>query len=147
MTIDLSTKEFKCCQIVHFHTVQVLVSQLEEYLNSQKQSSQELLAFLDYTENLLHDNHYLRLIAKRYLSQLLPPNDARKVGFCRQLLAIFDTLDPGLSQSRGLTLFELYKVTQEREIASEIIKCLEMEPKLSLAGKACEMLRQKDHVI
>ena len=67
---------------------------------------------------------------------------AKKFDFVHELLAIFDKLDPGLSHSRGLTLYEMYKVTQKGEIVPEIIKCLEMEPKESLAGKACEHLRQ-----
>ena len=66
----------------------------------------------------------------------------KKFDFVHELLAIFDKLDPGLSHSRGLTLYEMYKVTQKGEIVPEIIKCLEMEPKESLAGKACEHLKQ-----
>ena len=64
----------------------------------------------------------------------------KKIDFVHELLAIFDKLDPGLSHSRGLTLYEMYKVTQKGEIVPEII--LEMEPKESLAGKVCEHLRQ-----
>ena len=41
-----------------------------------------------------------------------------------------------------MTLYELYKVTQKSEIVPEIIRCLEMEPKESVAGKACENLTQ-----
>ena len=67
---------------------------------------------------------------------------AKKIDFGRELLTIFDKLDPGLSHSRGMTLYELYKVTQKSEIVPEIIRCLEMEPKESAAGRACENLTQ-----
>ena len=140
MDVDLLQEEYKCCQVVSKKSVDNLTRQLEEYLSSIKLQASDVLKFLEYTSKLVHENHYLRLIAKRYLSQLLPCDDVRKVQFCYELLEIFDKLDPGYSHSRGMTLCELFKVTQKREIVPEIISCLEMEPLETLAGKACEKI-------
>ena len=72
MDIDIEEKIYKCCKTVPYHpTIENLVNQLEEYLSSCKTDVQELYDFLKNTATLLHENHYLRLIAKRYLTQLL----------------------------------------------------------------------------
>lgn len=141
MTINIEAKSYHChCQVIKHSSVQSLTSQLEDYLNGLNKDADSMQSFLDYTTRLLSENHYLRLIAKRYLSQLLPVANEKKLELCLELLSTFDKLDPGLSHSRGMTLYEVFKVTQQREIVSEIISCLKMEPAGSLAAKACEKL-------
>ena len=91
--------------------------------------------FLCSTEQILHSNHYLRLIGKRYLMQLLNNDMLRKAELCRELLEIFDKLDPGWSFSRGMTLYELFKATNDDIYIKEILNCLHMEPPDTLAHK------------
>ena len=72
LEINIEEKLYKCCQIIPYHpTIESLLNQLEEYLTSCKSDINELCDFLKNTETLLHENHYLRLIAKRKLTQLL----------------------------------------------------------------------------
>ena len=146
MNIDMHAQSFRCCLEISYSSVKNLVSQLWDYLSSitdEKINIDDLTRFLDYTTNLLHENHYLRLIAKRYLSQLLSNEDPDKVDLCLQLLQVFGQLDPGLSHSRGMTMYELYKAGSTiKRNQTEIISCLKIEPKDSLAGRACELVEK-----
>ncbi len=67
--------------------------------------------FLETARPYLHENHYACVIAKRFLSQIYDessPAEAEKLAaVCRQLLAVFDVLDPGLSQTRALATVRL----------------------------------------
>ena len=72
MTIDIEGKSYKCCHTIPYHpTIETLFDQLEEYLTSCNTNVNELFDFLKNTATLLYENHYLRVIAKRYLTQLL----------------------------------------------------------------------------
>jgi hypothetical protein len=64
--------------------------------------------FLSTTENLLHENHFLRVITRRFLSQLYVASShaSPKRDFSRKILNVFQKLDAGLSQTRGLTLVQ-----------------------------------------
>ena len=72
MTIDIEEKSYKCCHTIPYHpTIETLFDQLEQYLTSCNTNVNELFDFLKNTATLLYENHYLRVIAKRYLTQLL----------------------------------------------------------------------------
>jgi len=95
--------------------VESLLFTLHQMLNEigsppTRENITDLEIFLTTTENLLHDNHYLRIIAIRFLSQLydVKTEATKKVDCCRKLLTIFDKLDSGFSQTRGLTLVRIY---------------------------------------
>ncbi|CAH0725452.1 unnamed protein product, partial [Brenthis ino] len=76
--------------------------------------------FLSKYRNVLHDSHYLCLSAKHSLSQLYGKvtdymihqmSEAllqRKVEICRDLMKVFDIIEPGYSRLRGITLYELH---------------------------------------
>ena len=72
MAIDIEEKSYKCCHTIPYHpTIETLFDQLEQYLTSCNTNVNELFGFLKNTATLLYENHYLRVIAKRYLTQLL----------------------------------------------------------------------------
>ncbi|XP_026756195.1 SET domain-containing protein SmydA-8-like isoform X1 [Galleria mellonella] len=76
--------------------------------------------FLHKYRNVLHTTHYLCLSAKHSLSQLygkvadymihqMPENELkRKIEICRDLMKVFDVIEPGYSRLRGVTLYELH---------------------------------------
>lgn len=76
--------------------------------------------FLHKYRNVIHTSHYLCLSAKHSLSQLygkvtdyiiqdMPDSELnRKIEICRDLMKVFDIIEPGLSRLRGVTLYELH---------------------------------------
>ncbi|CAG4982109.1 unnamed protein product [Colias eurytheme] len=76
--------------------------------------------YLTKYRSTLHSNHYLRLSALHSLSQLygklsrymiheLPERLLqRKLDICRDLMRVFDVIEPGYSRLRGITLYELH---------------------------------------
>ncbi len=112
-----------------------------------KEEYEELLRLI---ASYFHPNHYLCVISKRYLIQLSDKAE-EKLKYCRDLLELFDILDPGLSQTRGLTMLEMTmaeaatrKLSLE-EIADKkamIEKCLGVEPEGSYSKKRLEYLRR-----
>ncbi|CAH2093291.1 unnamed protein product [Euphydryas editha] len=76
--------------------------------------------FLSKYRNVLHDSHYLFLSAKHSLSQLYGKVSdymihqmseeqlLRKIEICRDLMKVFDIIEPGYSRLRGITLYELH---------------------------------------
>ncbi|XP_022900337.2 SET domain-containing protein SmydA-8 [Onthophagus taurus] len=75
---------------------------------------------LEKYRNVLHPNHYLCLSLKLSLSQLYGKINGfliheltdelleRKIEICREILKIFDVLEPGYTRIRGVTLYELH---------------------------------------
>ena len=105
-----------CCQncrrSVKTEDVDNLVSALQQMLQEiipNLENVESFETFLTTTENLLHENHFLRVIARRFLSQLYvaASHATQKRDFCKRVLELFDKLDPGLSQTRGLTLVKI----------------------------------------
>ncbi|CAG9788953.1 unnamed protein product [Diatraea saccharalis] len=76
--------------------------------------------FLHKYRNVIHNTHYLCLSAMHSLSQLygkvadymiheMPETELnRKIQICRDLMKIFDVIEPGYSRLRGVTLYELH---------------------------------------
>lgn len=67
-------------------------------------------------------------------------------------MAVFDVLDPGLSQTRGLTLSQLVlaKITlgqiEEEDFRSQVdlvSRCLEFEPTVSISSRTLARFRSK----
>jgi hypothetical protein len=149
MDIDIDWETFYCnkCELSFPHsTVDKMVGTFSKILTQITNSGQlikinDLEQFLSSTEKILEANHYLRIIAKRYLSQL--SNGQRKIVLCQDLLDLFDKLDPGLSHSRGMTLYELFLATNEDKYLKEIINCLKVDPFDSLAGQACHKIQTR----
>ncbi|CAG4942892.1 unnamed protein product [Parnassius apollo] len=77
-------------------------------------------SFLHKYRNVLHDTHYLCLSALHSLSQLYgkvtdymihemtDQQLNRKIEVCRELMKVFDFIEPGYSRLRGITLYELH---------------------------------------
>lgn len=68
----------------------------------------------------------------------------KKRHICQKILATFDKIDPGLSQSRGLTLISLAESEYHNpdvhrmnvvELLEEAVQCLKVENEDSHAGK------------
>ncbi|XP_077284608.1 SET and MYND domain containing, arthropod-specific, member 4 isoform X2 [Arctopsyche grandis] len=115
-------------------------------------------AFLHMYRNMLHPNHFLCLSAKYALSQLYGKVDShlihkmslsqlqRKRDICRDILKVFDALEPGYSRLRGITLYELHaplmilttRDYEKNELSKnelrirlkEVVKCLEESVKI-----------------
>eukprot|EP00092_Neocalanus_flemingeri_P000627 GFUD01000669.1.p1 GENE.GFUD01000669.1~~GFUD01000669.1.p1 ORF type:complete len:821 (+),score=251.36 GFUD01000669.1:11-2473(+) len=125
-------------------------------------------AFLTGTASLLHPSNYQVVITKRVLSQLygrgegglaqLPDDQlARKATLCRELLETVSKIDPGFSQFRGLTTWELFLAVTEQEKRKKekkgkdkelkdllliVIMCLQIENESTSPRKVCEQARQ-----
>ena len=123
-------------------------TQFQDLLDQTDKNVEALEEYLEFCDKVLHDDHYLRIIAKRYLSQLYDAkvHKDNKIRVLKDLLEIFNKLDPGLSQSRGLTLFELTKTMPEKsskkvEILNEVVACLKHDTRETIAGRACQKAR------
>ncbi|XP_034834400.1 SET domain-containing protein SmydA-8-like isoform X2 [Maniola hyperantus] len=101
--------------------VQILIKKLtDEFEQIDANDVQGFENFLTKYRNVLQDSHYLCLSAKHSLSQLygkvtdymiheMPEEKLhRKVEICRDLMKIFDVIEPGYSRLRGITLYELH---------------------------------------
>ena len=108
------------------------------------------------------------MITKRVLSQLYGRGEggldhltdqklARKATLCKELLETVSKIDPGFSQFRGLSTWELFLARNEQEKRKKenngkendlkdllliVILCLQMENKTLTPGKVCEQARQ-----
>ena len=140
MLNNLDNQSFHCCQSVTYVQVKTLTSQFLQYFNGivhegTKIDGEKIQEFLSFTQDYLYENHYLRILAKRLLSQIVS-DKVHKEKLCQELLRVFDKLDPGISHSRGMTLYELYKATSDEDLIPQIRQCLSRECKDSVAGKA-----------
>ena len=145
-----------CGKRVSHQSADKMASQLHQLLEDEmKGSVDQLEEFLQLTSPILGRQHYVTLIAKRYLSQQYKDYKSAaqmkaKEQLCSELLQVFDALDPGLSQSRGLTLYHLSLAqlalnkmqpshgsnsSVVRDNLSECIKCLQFEPEGSFGHK------------
>lgn len=163
----------KSCQgyILPSSSINVLNQRMtQEYERIDCNDIVSLEQFLEKYANVLHPNHYLFLGVKLYLSQLYGKIDGyiihnmsdelliRKITICKDILKIFDILEPGLTKLRGVTLYELHAplmvlltrqfekgVLTKEEIKlrlKEVVKCLvdarnilNFEPVISPEGK------------
>ena len=125
-----------CAKSLSHETIEDFVGVLHRKLDaiSAPPTVEAMETFLIYASDYVHENHYVCVIAKRFLSQLYSkPDDAeKKLGVCHNLLALFNCLDPGYSHSRGLTLVEL--VLAELEVAKDP-DALELEGKVEVVKK------------
>lgn len=160
-TMKMTVHCSKCNTTFDRTTVDHMVNSFHSFLdditvNARQINPADLETFLTTTERVLHPNHYLRIIAARYLTQLYHKESdkkllERKVYLCQMLLSIFNILDPGLSQSRGLTLFEMAtaKLALDGEAHNEVIcqlvfetvQCLDCEISSSIGGRAKEVAK------
>ncbi|GBP27659.1 SET domain-containing protein SmydA-8, isoform A [Eumeta japonica] len=133
--------------------VQLLLKRLtDEFEQIDANDVRGFEAFLHKYRNVLHTTHYLCLSAKHSLSQLygkvaeymiheMPDEELnRKIAICRDLMGVFDIIEPGYSRLRGVTLYELHAplmilttrdfekkaITKEnlRNRLKEIVNCL-----------------------
>ena len=110
------------------HLVGQFLGALEEIHPGSETAIEDYESFIATAGDHLHKNHFTCLIAKRYLTQLYSlESDSKKiVEVCADLLAVFDILDPGLSQTRGLTTSRLVlakiklKQVEEGDLKSQV---------------------------
>lgn len=103
-------------------------------------------ALLYRYRNVLHPNHYHCIGVKHSLSQLYGKIDGymiqelsvtlleRKIQLCREILSIFDVIEPGLSRLRGMTLYELHApimILATRDFQAKIISKPQLRDRLS----------------
>ncbi|XP_071438734.1 uncharacterized protein [Hetaerina americana] len=110
-------------------------------------------AFLQRYRNVLHPSHYLAIGVKHSLSQLYGKISGytihemprslleRKRNLCRELLTVFDVVEPGKSRIRGITLYELHA-----PLMTLITRDLE-EGKLNVKKQKRELLKQLNEVL
>ena len=82
---------------------------------------------------------------------------ARKATLCKELLETVSKIDPGFSQFRGLTTWELFLTKREQEKRKKqslgaknelkdllliVVLCLQMENETTLPMKVCEQAKQ-----
>ncbi|KRT79705.1 SET domain-containing protein [Oryctes borbonicus] len=118
-----STKPERRCPgyTVTAKSMQLLISRIQTEIDSIDSNDVESMEkFLDKYRNVLHPTHFLCLGVKLSLSQLYGkitgyllhelPDDLlyRKMEICREILKIFDVVEPGLTKIRGVTLYELH---------------------------------------
>ena len=74
---------------------------------------EELESLLEKYGQILHPQHYLMVAMKRYLlygySNTDPDLLTKKLAYATDILAQYDTVCPGLTKERGLTLFEVFR--------------------------------------
>ncbi|KAK9505398.1 hypothetical protein O3M35_009467 [Rhynocoris fuscipes] len=92
----------------------------DEVEKVKNKSITEMEAFLKMFSSKFHPNHYLLITIKCLLSQLYGKSNRyllhelseelllRKIELCKDLLQIFDKIEPGLSRIRGITMYELH---------------------------------------
>ncbi|RVE47687.1 hypothetical protein evm_007676 [Chilo suppressalis] len=92
----------------------------EEYEQIDVNDVEGFEGFLHKYRNVVHPTHYLCLSAMHSLSQLYGKVTAymihemtdaqlnRKIHICRELMKVFDVIEPGYSRLRGVTLYELH---------------------------------------
>lgn len=72
-----------------------------------------------------------------------------RLELCNDLMAVFDAIDPGLSQTRGLTMLEMIrsKLDMGQAVKKEeyefVVKCLEMEEEDSISRKKLAALEKR----
>ncbi|KAK6630412.1 hypothetical protein RUM43_014757 [Polyplax serrata] len=107
-------------------------------------------AFLKKCQNIFHENHYLCLSAMHCLSQIYGKIDGylindmtdeqleRKSQICRNLIKIFEKLEPGLTKERGLLLYELHAplmILLKRKCACKTTNVREIKLKINQVVK------------
>ncbi|XP_041981849.1 SET domain-containing protein SmydA-8 isoform X2 [Aricia agestis] len=110
-----------CAYEMPVTAIQLLLQRLTEELEGiDANDVSEFEGYLVKYRNVLHPNHYLCLSALHSLSQLygkvseymiheMPESLLnRKLEICRNLMKVFDVIEPGYSRLRGITLYELH---------------------------------------
>ena len=93
---------------------------LEERNKFPKTNLQDHFDFISRAEEILHPNHYVIILSKRWLAPLIcqPPTDPKfqrseweqKEIFIQQILAILENLNFGLCKDKGRLLFEICNI-------------------------------------
>jgi len=154
-----------CRNFVAGDQVESLLSKTELALGSTTDPVSQHEAFLKQTESLLHPNNYQVVITKRILSQLYGRGELslekltneqlkRKISLCKELLEIVTKVDPGFSQFRGLTSWEMVQGIVElskrnkkdipmqiKNVLITIVLSLRVEMKESMSWKISNLAR------
>ncbi|RZF49126.1 hypothetical protein LSTR_LSTR008412 [Laodelphax striatellus] len=98
-----------------------LLERIQNELDSTRMDSiVELEDFLKKYQKVLHPQHYIMIAAKYSLSQLYGKAPGyvihqlsedllrRKRDICKELLNVFDKIEPGYSRLRGVTMYEIH---------------------------------------
>lgn len=167
-----TTKENISCPgyTISSKSVRLLIDRInQEYMIIDCNDVISLEFFLKKYRNVLHPNHYICLAIKLSLSQLYGKIDnyliyqlsdqqlSRKIELCKEIMQVFNIIEPGLTKLRGVTLYELHAplmvlLTRQFERGTvkkeeikirlrEVVSCLiearnilELEPTISTEG-------------
>ncbi|KAL7024018.1 hypothetical protein ACKWTF_012873 [Chironomus riparius] len=118
---DADWKCKKCCYAVSGKSILILLDRLFDELEVLDPNSiKDYEEYLKRYANVLHQNHYLMLSAKHSLCQLIGRSDGflinelnlsqlqRKEQYCRDLLAVVNVFEPGMSRLRGIICYEMH---------------------------------------
>lgn len=115
--------------------------------------------FLEKYRNVLSKNHYLSISAKYTLCQLygriegymiqelLIDDLKRKEHYCRDVLAVADVLEPGLSRLRGVIMYELHApimIQATRAFENKKISSTELRKRLK---EVVNLLRESAEIL
>lgn len=159
-----------CGMIVAGDQVEALLNKTQSGMPGSKVAKvDDHEAFLTGTAALLHPSNFQMVITKRLLSQLYGRGEggmeqlsdeklARKATLCRELLVTVSKIDPGFSQFRGLTTWELFLARNEqkrrnKEITGSgdkelkdllliVIICLQVENRITTPWKVSNLAKQ-----
>nr|XP_023028005.1 protein msta-like [Leptinotarsa decemlineata] len=125
------------------------ISQEVEQIDCNDINAMEL--FLDKYRNVLHPTHYLCLAVKISLSQLYGKIEGhliheltdeillRKQNICKEILTVFDIIEPGFTRIRGVTLYELHApmmILLTRQLSEKSFSKAELKKK---AERSCQV--------
>ena len=92
-----------------------LTATLDDNEHDVKCNVEELESLLEKYCKVLHPQHYLMVAIKRYLLygyNCADPNLlTKKLSYAMDILSQYDTVCPGLTKERGLTLFEVFRAS------------------------------------
>lgn len=115
--------------------------------------------FLRKYKNVFHANHYLCVCAKHSLFQLYGRAEGyliheltmeqlgKKEQHCRDLLAVVDRLDPGLSKLRGVIMYELHApimLQATRQFEAKRIQARDLKLRLQ---EVVRLLRDSEQIL
>lgn len=135
-------------------SMQLLINRISEEIEDIDNSDIPAMEkFLEKYRNVLHPTHYLCLGIKLSLTQLYGKVHGyfihelsdellrRKEALCKELMKIFDVIEPGFTRLRGVTLYELHApimILTTREFEKQSIDKTELKRRLKEVMKYLE---------
>lgn len=97
---------------------------------------------------LLHPNHYITVLTKRWLLPLLHPEDLQKMDFLQDFLKVIKLLNLGLCKDKGRAYFELVNISlykAKKEVQNGVLT--EKEFKKTLKESILPLLQEVNEML